>query len=99
MDSFPLPTFSRLLDAVLARATHRHSALHGKAHWRAVSFTALELAPKVPGADPLVGFLFGLLHDSQRLNDGGDPKHGPRAATFTRELFAEGLLPIEPGQL
>jgi uncharacterized protein len=95
----PAPTFTRLLDAVLARATHRHSTLHGEPHWRAVAFTALELAPRVPSADPLVGFLFGLLHDSQRLNDGGDPDHGPRAARLARTLFDERLLIVTPAQL
>ena len=99
MVDFPLPTFSRLLDAVLDGATHRHSALHGEAHWRAVSFTALALAPDVPGADPLVGLLFGLIHDSQRLNDGGDPQHGPRAARFTHALFDDGLLPLSTARL
>jgi uncharacterized protein len=94
-----LPTFARLLDAVFDRATHRHSVLHGEAHWRAVSFTALTLAPRVPGADPLVGFLFGLIHDSQRLNDGGDPQHGPRAARLAQALFDEELLPVLPAQL
>jgi uncharacterized protein len=99
MTDFPLPAFSKLLDAVLARATHRHSALHGEAHWRAVTYTALELAPRVPGADPLVGFLFGLIHDSQRVHDGGDPQHGPRAARLTQNLFGEGLLPISEPRL
>lgn len=99
MTAFPLPTFARLLEAVLARSTHRDSALHGEAHWRAVAHTALELAPLVPGADPLVGFLFGLIHDTKRVHDGGDPPHGPRAAAFTQELFDEGLLPIAPAQL
>jgi hypothetical protein len=99
MTDFPLSTFRKLLDTVLARATHRESVLHGEAHWRAVSYTALELAPRVPGADPLVGFLFGLIHDSQRVHDGGDPQHGPRAAGLTQKFFDEGLLPISSAQL
>jgi uncharacterized protein len=80
---------------VLQRATHRHSHLHGEAHWRAVAYTALELAPRVAGADAMLGLLFGLLHDSQRLHDGGDPDHGPRAARLTQALHDEGLLPLE----
>jgi uncharacterized protein len=99
MINFPFPAFTRLLDAVLTRATHRDSALHGEAHWRAVTHSALELAPRVSGADPLVGFLFGLIHDSQRVHDGGDPQHGPRAARLTQNLFDEGLLPILDAQV
>lgn len=91
--------FAPLLEAVLDRATHRHSSIHGERHWRAVTFAALSLAPRVERADPLVGFLFGLIHDSQRLDDGHDPDHGPRAASFARELFAEGLLPVTGEQL
>ncbi len=94
---FTSAAFTRLLETVLARATHRNSLLHGEAHWRAVTWTALELATRVPGADPLVGFLFGLLHDSQRLDDGYDREHGPRAAEFTRRLSAEGALPALSG--
>jgi uncharacterized protein len=39
-----------------------------------------------------VVFLFGLLHDCRREDDGKDPKHGPRAATFAATLADEGLL-------
>ena len=99
MIDFTVPAFDRLLQAVLNRATHRDSIIHGESHWRAVTYTALELAPRVPGSDPLVGFFFGLLHDSQRLNDGSDPQHGPRAALVTRELFDERLLPVTAHQL
>jgi uncharacterized protein len=88
-------TFARLRDAVLQRATHRHSHLHGEAHWRAVAYSALGLAPRVAGADALIGLLFGLLHDSQRIHDGGDPEHGPRAARLAQALYEEGLLPLE----
>jgi uncharacterized protein len=99
MDRFTLPTFSRLLAIVLDRATHPSSPVHGEAHWRAVGHTALELAPRVDRADALLGLLFGLLHDSQRLNDGGDPDHGPRAARLARDLHTEGLLPLDSADL
>jgi uncharacterized protein len=87
-------TLHRLLNATLSRATHQNSMLHGEAHWRAVAWTYLELLPEVAGADPVVGVLFGLLHDSQRLDDGFDPQHGPRASRFAEELAAENLLPL-----
>src|SRR5438045_187363 len=97
--SDPLPNFPALLQAVLGRATHRRSILHGEAHWRGVAYAALQLAPRVVGADAVVGFLLGLIHDSQRLNDGGDPQHGPRAAVFARMLYEERVLPITVRQL
>jgi uncharacterized protein len=96
---FSADVFDKLLQAVLTRATHRESMLHGEAHWRAVTYTALELAPLVAGADVLVGFLFGLMHDSQRVHDGNDVGHGPRAAELARVLHGEGFLPVSREQL
>jgi uncharacterized protein len=92
--SFTLPVFAWTVEAVLARATFRESQLHGEAHWRAVAYTALSLAPRVAGADALLGLLFGLIHDSQRVDDGHDPEHGPRAARVAEALHGEGLLPL-----
>jgi uncharacterized protein len=33
--------------------------------------------------------LFALLHDSQRLSEGGDPQHGQRAAEFAGQIRGE----------
>lgn len=52
----------------------------------------------MPGADPVVVFLFGLIHDSQRLNDGWDPDHGPRAAEAAA-LLQGRFYHLEDGQL
>lgn len=64
---------------------------HGPDHWARVSQHALAVSRSL-GIDPLVPFIFGLVHDSQRLDDGADPEHGPRAAAFVRsrrnDLFA-----------
>lgn len=57
---------------------------HGPDHWARVSQHALAVSRSL-GIDPLVPYLFGLVHDSQRLDDGTDPEHGPRAAAFVRE--------------
>jgi uncharacterized protein len=38
------------------------------------------------GADVEVVRLFAVLHDSRRINEGGDPDHGPRAAEFAEAL-------------
>lgn len=42
--------------------------------------------------------LFGLLHDSCRLNDGRDPKHGERAAEFAHSIHGD-FYSLNPKQL
>jgi hypothetical protein len=81
-----------LVATVLARADRRESEWHGETHWQCVASTGLELAAATPGADPQLALLFGLLHDTRRVNEHVDPGHGPRAAAFARELHGEGLL-------
>jgi uncharacterized protein len=58
---------------------------HGVAHWARVSENGLRLA-KETGANVEVVRLFAVLHDSQRVNEGTDPDHGPRAAEWARTL-------------
>lgn len=91
----------RLVDAVEARSTHLASTIHGVDHWRAVGATAASLADVAdmtvadePAArsDRELLLLFALLHDSQRVDDGRDLEHGPRAAVFLDELLAGGLV-------
>ena len=88
-----------LLAQVRARSTGIGSHIHGELHWRTVGANGLWLAEPLGGADRLVIFLFALLHDSMRENDGRDPEHGPRAAAFAAELHGEGLLGTTPAQL
>jgi uncharacterized protein len=89
----------RLLTAVRGRSTGLDSQLHGERHWQCVAHAGADLCREVAGADRHVVFLFALLHDSMRLNDGTDPEHGPRAAAFARELTAAGLLALDEGRL
>jgi uncharacterized protein len=79
--------FLALVDEVERRAPLGGAGDHGAHHWRLVSWTGTELLPTVTGADPLVVLLFGLLHDSQRVNEYVDPEHGPRAAVLAAELI------------
>lgn len=88
-----------LLTAVRARSTGIGSHIHGELHWRTVGANGLWLAGSVEGADAHVVFLFALLHDTMRLNDGYDPEHGRRAAAFASELHAQGLLGLAAPQL
>ena len=83
-----------LLARVHERATNLASRLHGEEHWRCVAATARDLHEHEPLADPLLGFLFGLLHDTMREHDGYDRAHGPRAAALAETLHAEGALPL-----
>lgn len=74
-----------LLHAVLEEYTLPWDGDHGVAHWARVLENGLRLAGET-GADVEVVTLFAILHDSQRINEGSDPDHGPRAAEFAREL-------------
>lgn len=94
----------RLVDAVEARSTHLGSTIHGVDHWRAVGATAASLADVLDmgAADEAAArpdrellLLFALLHDSQRVDDGRDLEHGPRAAVFFDELRDSGLIRLE----
>ena len=74
-----------ILDAVRAVSGSSGSWLHGEEHWRRVATNGLDLAAEV-GADSLVVVLFGIFHDSMRLNDGYDPAHGSRGAALAESL-------------
>lgn len=101
---FPMTTnghfeLETLLAAVRTRSTGIGSEIHGELHWRTVGANGLWLARSLEGVDTRVVFLFALLHDTMRLDDGHDPQHGRRAATFAAELHGEGLLGISVSQL
>ncbi len=59
--------------------------IHGLSHWARVYENGLYLAAST-GADTRVVELFALFHDSRRLNEGGDPEHGPRGAQLAQRL-------------
>jgi uncharacterized protein len=88
-----------VVEVALAGAWMRESALHGEAHWRCVAASGLALAGRVPGSDPALVFLFGLLHDTRRENEAYDPGHGARAAVYARELAATGSLALRDERL
>jgi uncharacterized protein len=88
-----------VVTTVVAGAWRRDSAVHGEQHWWCVAATGLDLAGSVPGADPELAFLFGLLHDTRRENDAHDPGHGPRASRYARELSAAGALQLGADRL
>lgn len=66
------------------RLTDEHS-VHGLAHWKQVEFNGLLLSEQT-GADKTVVRLFALFHDSRRVSDGYEVKHGAHGAEFAKEL-------------
>ena len=74
-----------LLNLVLSQFKLNRDGLHGPSHWARVRTHALEIA-RMRDADLLVVELFAFLHDSQRLNEGTDTKHGERAAEYAASL-------------
>lgn len=82
----PIPSVRTLVDAVLSRSSNTRSSFHGPAHWRRVASNGRAIIEETPEVDPLVVFLFALFHDSMRLNDYRDPRHGARAAALARQL-------------
>ncbi len=77
---------SHALATVLPISTSRGSRVHGEQHWQRVAAHALYLAEQTAGADPLVAALFGVFHDSMRVNDGIDPGHGRRGGRLALQL-------------
>ncbi len=87
-----------LLSHVYAHSTSLSSHLHGESHWLRVAKVGLELARQTPDCDLTVIYLFGLLHDTQRLSEGRDPEHGERASEFAQKLNNQ-YVSLAPDQL
>lgn len=87
-----LAPLSRHADAIESIRTHVTNASeasdelldHGPGHWNRAMLHAAAVS-RALGISPLVPSVFALVHDSQRMHDGDDPEHGPRAARFVRE--------------
>jgi uncharacterized protein len=77
-----------ILDVALEDYALPWDGPHGPVHWARVLTNGLRLAGET-GARIEVVQLFAVLHDCQRINDGEDPEHGPRAAEFARTLRGE----------
>ncbi|WP_051946620.1 hypothetical protein [Verrucomicrobium sp. BvORR106] len=87
--------FDALWKRVTAECAPKWMSVHGPDHWRRVERNALILATRT-GANIDVVRLFALFHDSQRVNDGFDLEHGPRAAVYVRSLWRSAFeLPDE----
>ncbi len=86
-----LSALTRHKDALAAIDTHVNDVFdpeacglyHGHAHWARVSNHGIAVARSL-ALSPLVPYVFGMVHDSQRHHEGLDPQHGPRAAAFVQ---------------
>ncbi len=74
-----------LMRVVRSQFALEWKGIHGAPHWVRVRDNGLRLA-EATGARHDVVELFALLHDSKRLNEGHDPLHGARAASFAQTL-------------
>lgn len=71
--------------------------IHGANHWARVLHHGKNIGQKRK-ADLMAIELFGFLHDSCRLDDGRDPKHGERAAEFAHGIHGD-FYSLEPRRL
>ena len=84
-----------VIEAVTARATNLGSDIHGPVHWHSVALASLYLLEAGEPADRPLVFLFALLHDAMRRDDGYDLGHGPRAAALLGELCERRVLVMD----
>ena len=83
-----------ILQKIEKDTTSDRKSIHGDGHWERVAGFGRLLAEK-ERLNERVLVLFGYFHDCQRLNDGHDPDHGPRAAQYVAG-FPQKLLGLTP---
>lgn len=79
-----------IIDQILKDATVHQSGCHGMTHWNKVAEYARIVAAH-ESIDEWFLLLFAYFHDCQRLNDGRDLEHGPRAAEYLMTWTPESL--------
>lgn len=72
-----------LIDYIKSTYRLNWDGLHGWSHWMRVCEIGLRIAEQ-NGANQDVVALFAFTHDMDRVSDGADPLHGPRAAKRIR---------------
>jgi uncharacterized protein len=77
-----------LLQFILDHYALPWNGCHGVAHWARVLENGRRLAGETRANIEVVS-LFAILHDSQRVTEGSDPQHGPRAAEFAETIRGE----------
>ena len=87
----------QIIQKIHTDTTACRESIHGDGHWKRVANFGRLIAEK-EGLNERVLILFGYFHDSQRLNDGRDPEHGPRAAQYVAD-FPRELLGLTDGEI
>lgn len=82
--------FDNIILKIQKDTTACRESIHGDCHWDNVARFGKMIAEQ-ENLNERVVVLFGYFHDCQRLNDGRDPEHGPRAANYI-ECFPKNLL-------
>lgn len=85
MDSSNLINFNAVWNSVLSEFRGDSSSIHGPAHWKRVEANGLKIAA-INHASAVVVRLFAMLHDSQRIDNGDEMKHGQLAAEYVAKL-------------
>jgi uncharacterized protein len=88
----------RLVEALRAQFALDWQGIHGAPHWSRARENGLKLA-ELTGAHAGVVELFAFIHDSRRLSDRGDPRHGARAGEFAKSLRAAGVISLSDSEL
>ena len=86
-----------LIEQIKAEFKIDWHGIHGANHWARVLHYGKNVV-QLRKADLFVVELFGFLHDSCRLNDGRDYKHGERAAEFALSIHGDYFI-LKPHQL
>ncbi len=81
---------SDFINAIRRQYSLDWHGIHGVAHWARVRYIGLKLSA-ITAANPRVVEMFAFLHDSCRVNDWDDPRHGQRAANFAKRLRGKSL--------
>ena len=79
----------KLRDYAIKHSKMGYYSIHGISHWDRVARNADALSTS--DVDSLVVKAFAYIHDVERINEGDDWQHGPRAALFVDEIRSSVL--------
>ena len=90
--------FTNLKEYLLENFLLGKLSTHGPCHWDRVLKNGLLIAKEDPYIDKLIIILFSYIHDSKRIDEYTDSKHGERAASSIEELEKLKLINISHKQ-
>lgn len=80
----------KIIHRIKAETTVPAHSIHGFSHWERVADFGRSIAEH-EDVNKRIITLFAYFHDCQRLSDGEDPEHGPRAAKFIKTFSIKEL--------